>query len=438
MLGREYDNALVEVANRCSSDLQSQVALNGSIEDGISALTDRALTYVRRSGRFDDLDADGQREAATAVVNDLFQLGPIEELLWDQSITEIMVNSPDQIMIERAGKIEQAPVHFRDEDHVAAIIQRVVGSDNRRCDFQSPLCDCMLHRAGTPFDGSRVNAVAMGIAKHWTLNIRKFRNDMLTPEALIENGSMNERVAEIFQALIRARMNILIEGSTGTGKTTLLNMMSNYIPDNQRIITVEDTAELNLAKSHVVSLQARPENNEGRGKITLQQLVINTLRERPDRIIVGECRGAEVFDMLQAMSSGHDGSLTTVHANNPRNSLDRLMLLMQTNPSASHMPPASIMSVITEAVDFIIEVKRLPDGTRRVNDISEVCGSQGSVATLGSIMHFKKTGIDEKTGRIEGVFAATGSRIVSEDHKERFYANDVEIKNEWFDNGGTW
>ena len=378
MLDKMYDNAVAEVMSRCANDLQNQVALVGEVSDGIERLQDRALAYVSRSPTFKDADEDVKRQAAKFVVDDLFQLGPIEELLWDPEVSEIMVNSPDQVMVERRGKITLSDVHFFDEEHVQRTIARIVSSDGRRCDNQSPLCDCMLHRTGAPFDGSRVNAVAFGIAKHWTLDVRKFRNDALTPESLIANGSMDENMADFLQALVLARMNIVIEGGTGSGKTTLLNALSNFIPDGQRIITVEDTAELNLAKSHVLSLQSRPANNEGKGEITLQQLVINTLRQRPDRIVVGECRGPEAFDMLQAMNSGHDGSLTTTHANNPRAALDRLQNLVQMSRAGANMPPDAIMKIITEAVDFVVEIKRLPDGSRRVNNICEVCGMQGN------------------------------------------------------------
>lgn len=338
MLDKMYDNAVAEVMSRCANDLQNQVALVGKVSDGIERLQDRALAYVSRSPTFEDADEDVKRQAAKFVVDDLFQLGPIEELLWDPDVSEIMVNSPDQVMVERRGKITLSDVHFFDEEHVQRTIARIVSSDGRRCDNQNPLCDCMLHRTGAPFDGSRVNAVAFGIAKHWTLDVRKFRNDALTPESLIANGSMDDNMADFLQALVLARMNIVIEGGTGSGKTTLLNALSNYIPDGQRIITVEDTAELNLAKSHVLSLQSRPANNEGKGEITLQQLVINTLRQRPDRIVVGECRGPEAFDMLQAMNSGHDGSLTTTHANNPRAALDRLQNLVQMSRAGANMP----------------------------------------------------------------------------------------------------
>ena len=241
MLDRKYDNALSEVMSRCANDLQNQVALVGQVSDGIDTLRDRALAYVHRSPAFSEEDESIQRQAAKYVVDDLFQLGPIEELLWDPDVSEIMVNSPDQVMVERRGKITLSGVHFFDEEHVQRTIARIVSSDGRRCDNQSPLCDCMLHREGAPFDGSRVNAVAFGIAKHWTLDIRKFRNDVFTPASLIANGSMDENMADFLQALVLARMNIVIEGGTGSGKTTLLNALSNYIPDDQRIITVEDT-----------------------------------------------------------------------------------------------------------------------------------------------------------------------------------------------------
>ena len=213
MLDKMYDNAVAEVISRCANDLQNQVALVGEVSDGIERLQDRALAYVSRSPTFEDADEDVKRQAAKFVVDDLFQLGPIEELLWDPEVSEIMVNSPDQVMVERRGKITLSDVHFFDEEHVQRTIARIVSSDGRRCDNQSPLCDCMLHRTGAPFDGSRVNAVAFGIAKHWTLDVRKFRNDALTPESLIANGSMDENMADFLQALVLARMNIVIEAA---------------------------------------------------------------------------------------------------------------------------------------------------------------------------------------------------------------------------------
>ena len=238
MLDKMYDNAVAEVMSRCANDLQNQVALVGEVSDGIERLQDRALAYVSRSPTFEDADEDVKRQAAKFVVDDLFQLGPIEELLWDPDVSEIMVNSPDQVMVERRGKITLSDVHFFDEEHVQRTIARIVSSDGRRCDNQSPLCDCMLHRTGAPFDGSRVNAVAFGIAKHWTLDVRKFRNDALTPESLIANGSMDENMADFLQALVLARMNIVIEGGTGSGKSTLVHLLDRLYDLQEGRITI--------------------------------------------------------------------------------------------------------------------------------------------------------------------------------------------------------
>lgn len=384
------------------------------------------------------LDDDSFDAVIQAGINDLYYLGPIEELLPDTTISEIMVNAPDDVWVERAGLLQKTPVTFEDDEHVKFVINRIASADGRRCDEAQPLCDCILNRPGAIFNGSRVAATAKGIAvDHNILNIRKFRPDAVEPEDLMALGTFDQRMLEFMEAIVLGRMNVVIAGGTGSGKTTLLNACSSFIPDDQRIVTIEDAPELRLQKPHVVRKTARRPNIEGEGEITIRQLVIHALRERPDRIVVGECRGPEAFDMLQAMNSGHDGSLTTTHANNPRAALDRLQNLVQMSRAGANMPPDAIMKIITEAVDFVVEIKRLPDGSRRVNNICEVCGMQGNVPTVGSIMKFQKTGVDSN-GRIKGEFRPTGSRIVSEDHKERFYSNGVEIKPGWFDNGGLW
>ena len=293
MLSRNYDPAIREVMNRYGSQLANMVADGGGLQDGVQGLVSQIRQYIDASGMFDGLTDEELDDAARFCIDDLFQLGPLEPLLKDETITEIMVNAPDRVLVERGGKIVDSGVHFFDDAHIERIITKIVASDNRRCDSSSPMCDCKLRRRGASFDGSRVNAVWRPIAvDHPTLDIRKFRNDLLTPEALIGMDTMDEKIADFLRALVEARMNIIISGGTGSGKTTLLNAVSNFIPNDQRIITIEDTAELNLAKDHVIRLEGRQANSEGAGLITIRQLVRNTLRMRPDRIVVGECRGA--------------------------------------------------------------------------------------------------------------------------------------------------
>lgn len=431
MLGREYDAALTDAYHMTSNQLTGQGVGAQADLDGALAIAREVVAQSPMFSELPPLSDDEREEAAKSVVDDLFLLGPLEPLLADERVTEIMVNAPDDVRVETAGKIVPTDVRFRDDAHVMRIIQRICGDDNRTCDSGRPMCDCTLHRSGAAFDGSRVNAVAMPIAvDHPYLDIRKFRNDKLTVESLIESGTMDERQANFLEALVLARMNVIIMGGTGSGKTTLLNAVSNFIPDEQRIITVEDTVELKLAKTHVLRMEARQANIEGTGEVTIRQIIKNTLRQRPDRIIVGECRGAEAFDMLQAMGTGHDGSLTTLHANDCRSALARLQMMIQMNPDASMMPASGIMKVITDAVDFVVNVRRYPDGTRKVAEIAEVQGMQGEVATLATISKFIQDGTDSK-GYITGEFRPTGDRI-SPDHRSRFENNGVEVDDWWF------
>lgn len=436
MLSRNYDPALREVMNRYGSQLANMVADGGGLQDGVQGLVSQVRRYIDASGMFDDLSDDEREDAARFCIDDLFQLGPLEPLLADVSITEIMVNAPDRVLVERGGKIVDSGVHFFDDTHIERIITKIVASDNRRCDSSSPMCDCKLRRRGASFDGSRVNAVWKPIAvDHPTLDIRKFRNDLLTPEALISMGTMDEKIADFLRALVEARMNIIISGGTGSGKTTLLNAVSNFIPNDQRIITIEDTAELNLAKDHVIRLEGRQANSEGAGLITIRQLVRNTLRMRPDRIVVGECRGAESFDMLQAMGTGHDGSLTTLHANDARRALGRLEMMMQMSEEGAGMPNRSIRQFISDAVDFIVQTRRFRDGSRRITEVVEVCGMQGDVITTGNIFKFQEEGMID--GRIQGSFVPGGDRMMRS-HIVRFENAGIPVNDSWFDDGRTW
>lgn len=268
--------------------------------------------FIDQTGRIAD---DAYQEVLRAAINDLYYFGPLEDLLYDESLSEIMVNGPESVWVERSGRLMLTDVCFEDDDHVKFTIDRIAAGMNRRCDEASPLCDCTIVRPGTPFNGSRVNAVLKGVAvDHHLINIRKFRKDALTPEALMANGSFDGRMLEIMRAIVQGRMSTIVAGGTGSGKTTLLNAISLYIPPEERIITIEDTPELCLNQPHVARMETRDANVEGKGRIDYRDLVTNALRQRPDRIIVGECRDAAAFDMLQAMTTGHDGSLTTIHA----------------------------------------------------------------------------------------------------------------------------
>ena len=357
------------------------------------------VDQVAKSGRLPpDLDAARlERE----VFNEALRLGPLEDLLADDSVTEIMVNGPHQVYVERRGRLELTDLQFTDDASVLAIIERIVSPLGRRIDESQPYVDARLA------DGSRVNAIIPPLALSGpTLTIRKFARRTLTAEDFIRFGTWTHNAAEFMRACVMMRKNIVVAGGTGSGKTTLLNLLSGFIPHDERIVTVEDAAELRLAQPHVVRLEARPPNIEGRGAVTIRDLVKNCLRMRPDRIIVGECRGGEALDMLQAMNTGHDGSLTTVHANSPRDVISRLetMVLM----SGLDLPSRAIREQIASAVDVIIHESRLSDGSRKVVAISEVTGMEGQQIVMQDIFAFHQSGVDDQ-GRVLGAFRPTGA-----------------------------
>ena len=335
------------------------------------------------------------------ITAEILGLGPLEPLLQDDSLTEIMVNGAKNIYVERKGKIHRVPVTFESDDHVMRIIDRIVAPLGRRIDESSPYVDARLP------DGSRVNAVVPPISLVGpTLTIRKFSKNPITMEQLVQFGSITKEGLQFLKACVEARLNIVISGGTGSGKTTLLNVMSSFIPSDERILTIENAAEVQLRQEHVVTLESRPANIEGRGEITIQQLVVNSLRMRPDRIIVGEIRDEAALDMLQAMNTGHDGSMTTTHANSPRDSLSRLetMTLM----AGMDLPVRAIREQISSAVDVVCQQARLKDGSRRVTHITEVSGMEGDVITTTDIFAFEQTGVEE--GKIIGRLRATGLR----------------------------
>lgn len=343
--------------------------------------------------------ADKQK-AIRYVYDEIFGYGPINPLINDPSVSEIMVNGFQQVYAERDGKIVKTEVTFRDDAHVLHTIDKIITPLGRRVDESSPMVDARLP------DGSRINAIIPPLAiKGPTLTIRKFAADPFTSEDLISFGTMTHEIARLFRSAVRARLNILVSGGTGSGKTTTLNVLSSFIPDRERIVTIEDAAELQLRQEHVVTLESRPPNIEGKGKITIRDLVINSLRMRPDRIVVGEVRGGEALDMLQAMNTGHDGSISTLHANNPRDALARLetMVLM----AGMDLPLRAVREQIASAINLVVHQSRLPDGTRKIVKVTEVAGMEGDVITMQDLFVFEQTGFNEK-GRVMGKHVPTG------------------------------
>lgn len=336
------------------------------------------------------------------ILDEIFGLGPLEPLLKDHSISDILVNKFDRVYIERAGKLELTGLSFKDNSHLMQIIERIVSRVGRRVDESSPMVDARLT------DGSRVNAIIPPLAIDGPcLSIRRFGREPVTARQMLENQTLTESMLELLSAMVKGRLNILVSGGTGAGKTTLLNVLSGYIPNSDRIVTIEDAAELQLKQEHVVRLETRPPNIEGKGAVRQRQLVINSLRMRPDRIVVGEVRGEEAFDMLQAMNTGHEGSLTTVHANSPRDAMARVENMV--SMANLNIPERAVRHQIASAVHAVIQIARLSDGTRKVITITEVTGMDDLSIGLQDIFSFDRTGIDE-SGKVRGVFRATGVR----------------------------
>jgi pilus assembly protein CpaF len=339
---------------------------------------------------------------AREILDEIFGLGPLEPLLKDPTISDILVNRYNRVYVERAGKLEATGLSFKDDAHLMQIIDRIVSRIGRRVDESSPMVDARLA------DGSRVNAIIPPLAIDGPcLSIRRFGRDPVTARNMIENKTLTEPMLELLSAMVKGRLNFLISGGTGAGKTTLLNVLSGYIPNSDRIVTIEDAAELQLKQEHVVRLETRPPNIEGKGAVRQRQLVINSLRMRPDRIVVGEVRGEEAFDMLQAMNTGHEGSLTTVHANTPRDALARIENMC--SMANLNIPERAMRHQIAAAIHAVVQVSRLSDGTRKVVTITEVTGMEGDVICMQDIFTFDRQGIDE-TGKVKGVFKASGIR----------------------------
>ncbi len=341
-----------------------------------------------------------REQLSREILDEIFGLGPLEPLLKDPTISDILVNRFDRVYVERSGKLEITGLSFKDNQHLMQIIDRIVSRIGRRVDESSPMVDARLQ------DGSRVNAIIPPLALDGAcLSIRRFGRDPITARNMLENKTLTEPMLELLSAVVKGRLNEIISGGTGAGKTTVLNVLSGYIPNSERIVTIEDAAELQLKQEHVVRLETRPPNIEGKGAVRMRQLVINSLRMRPDRIVVGEVRGEEAFDMLQAMNTGHEGSLTTVHANSPRDALARIENMV--SMANLNIPERAIRHQIASAVHAIVQVARLSDGSRKIVTVSEVTGMEGDMIALSDIFVFDRSGIDE-SGKVRGVFHSTG------------------------------
>jgi pilus assembly protein CpaF len=371
-----------------------------------------------------------QRERAQLIqemVHEVLGLGPLEPLLADPTVADILVNTHKQVFVERFGKLEATSVQFRDEAHLRKIIDKIVSRVGRRIDESSPMVDARLA------DGSRVNAIIPPLAIDGAcMSIRKFSRDPLQLQNLIDKKSLTPEIGELLRGIVQARLNTLVSGGTGTGKTTILNILSGFISSTERIVTIEDAAELQLRQEHVVRLETRPTNIEGKGEVTQRELVKNALRMRPDRIILGEVRGAETLDMLQAMNTGHDGSLTTIHANSCRDAMTRVETLVAM--AGLNLSTKSLRNYISSALDVIIQLTRLADGTRKMTSVQEITGMEGDVITLQEIFTFEQKGLDQQ-GHVKGRFRATGVRPKFMD---RFAARGVTIPSDLFDAGKVY
>jgi pilus assembly protein CpaF len=365
---------------------------------------DEVLVVIRNAvnGEVVPLSFAERERLSREILDEIFGLGPLEPLLKDQTISDILVNRFDRVYIERAGKLELTGLSFKDNVHLMQIIERIVSRVGRRVDESSPMVDARLA------DGSRVNAIIPPLAIDGPcLSIRRFGRDPVTARQMLENQTLTESMLELLSAMVKGRLNILVSGGTGAGKTTVLNVLSGYIPNSDRIVTIEDAAELQLKQEHVVRLETRPPNIEGKGAVRQRQLVINSLRMRPDRIVVGEVRGEEAFDMLQAMNTGHEGSLTTVHANSPRDAMARVENMV--SMANLNIPERAVRHQIASAVHAVVQVARLSDGTRKIITISEITGMDDQSIAMQDIFSFDRSGIDEG-GKVRGMFRATGVR----------------------------
>ncbi len=391
-------NSLLDKLNLAVIDKVEEETLQGEIGKHVTE-------FLRSEGRA--MRSEDVKDLVAELMHEVLGLGPLEPLLADPSINDILVNGHQQVFVERAGILEKTPARFRDERHLLRIIDKIVSRVGRRIDERQPWVDARLE------DGSRVNAIIRPCALDGpALSIRKFSRDPLTMQKLIKFGALSDDAATLLKGLVDAKLNILISGGTGAGKTTMLNALSSYIGHKERVVTIEDAAELQLQQEHVLRMETRPPGLDGTGAVLQRDLVKNALRMRPDRIIVGEVRGSEAFDMLQAMNTGHDGSMTTVHANGPRDALARVEQMVQMG--GMELPHSAIRSTIASAIHFVLQLNRLSDGTRRVTSIAEITGMEGDIVTMQDIFIYKREGKSE-SGKVLGRFVPTGIRPKSSD-----------------------
>jgi pilus assembly protein CpaF len=415
-----------EIKSRVHTDLLNRLNLDRltSVKREVAEPEIRSLiiNMLEAESKTTPLSLREREQLITDILHELFGLGPLEELLRDPAISDILVNRAQQIYVERNGILEETKIVFKDDRHLLRIIERIVSSVGRRIDESSPMVDARLA------DGSRVNAIIPPLALDGpVLSIRRFRTDKLQANDLVGRESLSQPMLDLLRMAVSTRLNVIVSGGTGAGKTTLLNVLSSFISEDERVVTIEDAAELLLRQRHVVRLETRPPNIEGKGAVRQRELMINALRMRPDRIVVGEVRGEEALDMLQAMNTGHDGSLTTVHANSPRDALYRLDTMVAM--ANLNLPERAIRQQIASAVNFIVQVTRLSDGTRKVSAISEITGMEGEVITIQNIFVFEKTGI-RPDGKVCGRFRATGIRPKCSEH---FAQSGVDVPRTMFD-----
>jgi pilus assembly protein CpaF len=402
--GLQGSHALQQVKGRVHRKLLERLNLSNldrlerqQVADAVRRVVQDMITQESVPLNFEERDM-----VVVQVLDEIFGLGPLEPLIKDPEVSDILVNTHKQVYIERHGRLERTEVMFQDDRHLLQIIDRIVSAVGRRIDDSSPMVDARLP------DGSRVNAIIRPLALDGPhLSIRKFKRDALSGEDLLRTESLTEPMLALLTAIVKARLNVLISGGTGAGKTTLLNILSSFIPPTERIVTIEDSAELQLKQPHVVRLETRPANIEGQGEVPQRLLLINSLRMRPDRIIMGECRGAEAVDMLQAMNTGHDGSLTTLHANTPRDALSRLETMI--SMANLELPEKAMRQQIASAINVVIQVSRLSDGSRKLMQVSEIVGMEGDIITMQDIFLYEREGIGEKD-KVLGHFRATGIR----------------------------
>ncbi len=432
-----YADLKTRIHHACIAKLGPQLYAADRSDGGAASaeeLAEKVLRVVTEQLALDrtPLTREERRQITREITDDILGYGPLEPLLRDNSITEVMVNNHDRIYIERAGKIEAADVSFVDNAHLLRIIDKIVSQVGRRVDEASPMVDARLP------DGSRVNAIIPPLSLRGpTLTIRKFSRDPYTMDDLIEFGTTTPEAAQFLSACVRGKLNMLISGGTGTGKTTTLNALSAFVPDDERIVTIEDAAELQLQQSHVITLEARPPNIEGEGEIRIRELVRNALRMRPDRIIVGEVRGAETLDMLQAMNTGHEGSLTTIHANAPRDALSRLETLVLT--AGVELPHRAIREQISSAFDLLVQIARLVDGSRRITHITEVLRMESDVVTLQDIYVARPPDEDaSEGGKPVRLLASLESTGLKPQFLEKMAANGVVLPPSFFGDQGTF